>query len=62
MERAPKRDAPVERTREFLSASQFAAQYPDGVMGLDPSGGTPELGSQLLEKSVEMCLREVSAW
>jgi creatinine amidohydrolase len=62
MERAPKRDAPVERSREFLSASLFAAQYPDGVMGLDPAGGTLELGSRLLEKSVETCVHEIATW
>ncbi|HZQ10770.1 MAG TPA: creatininase family protein [Anaerolineae bacterium] len=62
MERAPKRDMPVERAHEFLSASLFAQLYPDGVMGLDPSAGTVELGNQLLEKSVEFCTREISEW
>jgi creatinine amidohydrolase len=62
MERAPKRDAPVERTREFLSARLFASQYPDGVMGLDPAGGSIELGNRLQDKSVEICVREISNW
>lgn len=62
MERAPKRDAPVEPTREFLSAERFAARYCDGVMGLDPAGGTLELGDRLSEKSVEMCVQEVMRW
>ena len=62
MERAPKRDTPVERSREFLSAELFGKQYPDGVMGLDPSAGTAELGNQLLEKSVEFCVQEITAW
>lgn len=62
MQGAPKRDAPVERSREFLSANLFAEKYPDGVMGLDPSGATLALGQRLLEKSVEICLREIRVW
>jgi creatinine amidohydrolase len=62
LERAPRRDAPVTTSREFLSASVFVAQYPDGVMGLDPTPGTAELGRQLLAKSVEMCVEEIENW
>ena len=62
MERIAHRDAPVTPSHEFMSASQFAAQYPDGVMGLDPTPGTAELGRQLLAKSVEICVAEVQNW
>lgn len=62
MERAAKRDAPLVPSREFHSAARFAGQYPDGVMGLDPSPSSVELGSRLLEKSVEICINEISNW
>lgn len=62
MERAPKRDAPVEPSREFLNAQAFAAHYPDGVMGLDPAPATLALGNRLLEKSVELCVQEITRW
>ncbi len=62
MERAVRRDARVVPSREFMSASQFAAHYPDGVMGLDPTPGTAELGQQLLAQSVEICVNEIQRW
>lgn len=62
MERAARRDTPSGRSREFLSAERFAATFPDGVMGLDPSAATVELGSRLLEKSVEFCTYEIANW
>lgn len=62
MDRAPGRDAPVERSREFLSANLFAEKYPDGVMGLEPSPGNAELGMRLMERSVQICVEEVENW
>ncbi len=62
LERAPKRDEPVEVSREFLSARRFAEKYPDGVMGLEPSPGTAQLGQKLLERSVEICVNEIQNW
>lgn len=62
MERAAKRDTPYGRSREFLSAERFVSNFPDGVMGLDPSAATSELGSRLLEKSVEFCRHEIVNW
>ncbi len=62
LERAAKRDAPVERSREFLNSRRFAEKYPDGVMGLEPSTATLELGRKLLERSVEICVDEIERW
>jgi creatinine amidohydrolase len=62
MARAPKRDAPVTCTREFQSAKIFAEKYPDGVMGLEPSPATAELGQRLLARSVEICVNEIEDW
>jgi creatinine amidohydrolase len=62
MERAPKRDAPVQATREFHSAQMFASKYPDGVMGLEPSTATRELGEKLMEQSVQYCVEEIENW
>ncbi len=62
MERAPKRDAPVQTSREFSTARRFAQMYPDGVMGLEPSAGTAKLGRELLDRSVEMCVEEIQNW
>lgn len=56
------RDAPVERSREFWTAARFAEAFPDGVMGLDPTAATPELGSQLLARCVEYCVAELARW
>lgn len=62
MELAAKQDAPVERSREFFSAERFSTTFPDGVMGLMPFAASAELGSRLLEKSVEFCAREIETW
>jgi creatinine amidohydrolase len=55
-------DAPVEPSREILTVSTFAARYPDGIMGLDPGHATAEAGEALLEKSIEICARELDEW
>lgn len=62
MDRAPRRDAPVDRSREFLSAKFFAEKYPDGVMGLEPTPGSAELGARLMERSVQICVEELEKW
>lgn len=62
MERVARRDAAVEPSVEFDSSRRFAEKYPDGVMGLEPSRATVELGRVLLERSVAYCAREVENW
>ncbi len=56
------RDAPVKPTREITTVQTFAEQYPDGIMGLDPHRATREAGEALLNKSVEICTRELTSW
>ena len=60
--RTAKRDSPVVSSRELIGPQAFALTYPDGVMGLDPSGATPELGNKIFEKAVEICLQELEIW
>ncbi len=62
MERLAKRDAPVEPSREMITAEAFAQKYPDSVMGLAPSQATPELGRKIFERSVELCVQELENW
>lgn len=56
------RDAPVKPSREMTTFQNFAQKYPDGIMGRDPRGATREAGEALLNKSVEICAREVQTW
>ncbi len=62
MERLAKRDAPVEPSREMITAEAFAQKYPDSVMGLAPSQATPALGRKIFERSVELCVQELENW
>ncbi len=62
MERVAPRDAPVSPSRELDNAARFKEMYPDGVMGLDPSRATTELGKQIWDKSVEICALELENW
>ncbi len=62
MERVAHRDAPVEPSRELESAPGFAREYPDAVMGLDPSRATPELGREIFRISVDLCVAELENW
>lgn len=62
MERAAKRDAPVEPSREIAGAQGFAQRYPDAVMGLDPSMATPELGQRIFQKAIAICMQELENW
>ncbi len=62
IERLAKRDAPVEPSREMITAEAFAQKYPDSVMGLAPSQATPELGQKIFEISVELCVQELENW
>lgn len=62
MELAASADTPYERSREFLSGELFEKAFPNGVMGLSPFAASAELGSRLLEKSVEFCAHELAAW
>lgn len=61
-ERIAKRDAPVIPAREFDSPLRFREKFPDGVMGLDPSPATTELGERILHKSVELGILEMETW
>ncbi len=62
MGRVAKRDAPVGPSRALIGAKAFAQQYPDGVMGLDPSRATPELGRKIFDQAVAICLKELQDW
>jgi creatinine amidohydrolase len=62
MERAAKRDAPLDASKELLTAKSFAEKYPDGVMGLDPSRATPGLGQKIFQKALELCVAELGRW
>ena len=61
-ERIAKRDAPVIPSYEFTSAGLFAEKYPDGVMGLDPTPATRELGEKIFDASVAICQDETEKW
>lgn len=56
------RDAPVFASREITTMQTFAQKYPDGIMGLDPHTATRDAGEALLNKSVEICVRELEQW
>ena len=62
LDRLTGKDAPVLPSREFTTMQTFAAKYPDGIMGLDPRKATREAGEALLNKSVEICVRELESW
>jgi creatinine amidohydrolase len=56
------RDAPVKPSREMTTIQNFAQKYPDGIMGRDPRDATRTAGEALLNKSIEICAREVETW
>jgi creatinine amidohydrolase len=60
--RIAKRDAPVVPENGFDSPTRFREKFPDGVMGLDPSAATTELGERILEKSVALGILEMENW
>ena len=62
LDRLTGRDAPVQPSRDFVTMQTFAAKYPDGIMGLDPRQATRQVGEALLNKSVEICVRELENW
>ena len=62
MQQLTGRDAPVKPSREITTQQTFATLYPDGIMGLDPSGATRAAGEALLKKAVEICVRELEEW
>jgi creatinine amidohydrolase len=62
IERIARRDAPVVPSRELVGPKAFAHNYPDAVMGLDPSRASPELGDKIFEKAIEICLQELQTW
>lgn len=55
-------DAPAKRTREMVTVQNFAQEYPDGIIGLDPGKATSEAGEAVLKKSIEICVRELNDW
>ncbi|MBI5303199.1 MAG: creatininase family protein [Chloroflexi bacterium] len=54
--------SPVIPSREITTVQTFAQKYPDGIMGRDPGYVTREAGEALLQKSVEICARELVDW
>ncbi|MFH0765493.1 MAG: creatininase family protein [Calditrichota bacterium] len=62
LQRLTGRDAPENVSREIATVRTFARIYPDGIMGLDPSGAKKTAGEAILRKSVEICARELEAW
>jgi creatinine amidohydrolase len=62
MERLTGRDAPIRPSREITTLQSFASQYPDGIMGLHPKTASREAGVALLNKCVEICVRELADW
>jgi creatinine amidohydrolase len=62
IERTAKRDSPVVPSRELIGPQTFALTYPDGVMGLDPSNATPDLGRRIFNIATEICVQELEAW
>lgn len=62
LDRLTGRDAPVKSSREMTTVQNFAQKYPDGIMGRDPRGATRQAGEALLNKSVEICAREIADW
>ena len=62
LDRLTGRDAPVQPSRELVTMQAFAARYPDGIMGLDPHKATREAGEALLDKSIDVCVRELESW
>lgn len=61
-DRIAPRDAPVVPSRETDSPARFREKYPDGVMGLVPSGADAALGEKLLKASVTPGIQEVEQW
>ncbi len=62
LERLSGHDAPVAPSREITTVQTFAEKYPDGIMGLDPRNATRQAGQAVLQKSVEICARELTNW
>lgn len=56
------RDSPVKPARDFVNVRLFRERYQDGIMGLDPANATAEVGKALLDKSIEICARELTEW
>lgn len=61
-DRIAHRDSPVTPSSEFISAGEFVDHFPDGVMGLEPSHSTAELGERILEASIAIGVREIETW
>jgi creatinine amidohydrolase/Fe(II)-dependent formamide hydrolase-like protein len=56
-------ELPQLRVKNFqMNLHLFPQKYPDGIMGLNPANATREVGEALLEKSAEICAREVEEW
>ncbi len=62
MERLTGQDAPVVPNREIISSPTFATHFPDGIMGLNPGKATKVAGEEILKKSIEICVRELTEW
>ncbi len=62
LQRLKGRDANVIPSRDILNMHLFPRKYPDGIMGLNPSNATAQVGAALLQKSVEICAWELEEW
>ncbi len=62
MENLTGRDAPLSGSREILTSRTFKKLYPDGIMGLNPGTATAEAGEKVLQKVVDICVRELNDW
>jgi creatinine amidohydrolase len=62
LDRLTGKDAAVVPSRELTTVQTFAQKYPDGIMGRDPCHATREAGEKLLQKSIEICARELTEW
>jgi creatinine amidohydrolase len=62
MERLTGKDAPIIPQKEMSTVHNFGKRFPDGIMGLNPANATAEAGGHILEKAVEICVKELREW
>jgi len=62
LQRLTGNDAPIVPSREIPTTHNFRQLYPDGIMGNHPANASMEAGAALLNKCIEICVRELEAW
>jgi creatinine amidohydrolase len=62
LERLTGKSSPIPATHEMTTINNFRTIYPDGIMGYHPVKSNAEAGRALLQKSVEICVRELADW